>query len=162
MFDLYTDPQWNLIFCALIPFTTFFGTFRCWLVVFYVPSTARSFRDSIPIYCPLWRTWNSVNTPFPPRIQPGAVEWQSITLPLRHASSTFRISLVESLCGKANEAPGSLRRDEWAIPGTLFHQTSILTNNSAFALCIWNIKKFLLGRKLHTIFWQPNGIIPTK
>ena len=24
-----------------------------WLVVFYVPSTARSFRDSIPIYCPL-------------------------------------------------------------------------------------------------------------
>ena len=24
----------------------------CWLVVFYVPSTARSFRDGTPIYCP--------------------------------------------------------------------------------------------------------------
>ena len=23
-----------------------------WLVVFYVPSTARSFRDNTPIYCP--------------------------------------------------------------------------------------------------------------
>ena len=28
----------------------------CWLVVFYVPSTARSFRDDTPIYCPLQRT----------------------------------------------------------------------------------------------------------
>ena len=27
-----------------------------WLVVFYVPSTARSFRDGAPIYCPLRRT----------------------------------------------------------------------------------------------------------
>ena len=27
-----------------------------WLVVFNVPSTARSFRDSTPIYCPLRRT----------------------------------------------------------------------------------------------------------
>ena len=59
-----------------------------WLVVFYVPSTARSFRDGTPIYCPLRRTWSSVNTPFPPGIEPRAVSWQSITLPLRHASST--------------------------------------------------------------------------
>ena len=28
----------------------------CWLVVFNVPSTARSFRDGTPIYCPLRRT----------------------------------------------------------------------------------------------------------
>ena len=27
----------------------------CWLFVFNVPSTARSFRDSNPIYCPLRR-----------------------------------------------------------------------------------------------------------
>ena len=27
-----------------------------WLVVFYVPTTARSFRDGTPIYCPLRRT----------------------------------------------------------------------------------------------------------
>ena len=27
-----------------------------WLVVFYVPSTARTFRDSTPIYCPLRKT----------------------------------------------------------------------------------------------------------
>ena len=40
-----------------------------WLVVFYVPSTARSFRDSTPIYCPLRKMWSSVNTPFPTRIE---------------------------------------------------------------------------------------------
>ena len=40
------------------------------------------------IYCPL-RTWSSVNTPFPQGIEPRAVAWQSITLPLRHASSTL-------------------------------------------------------------------------
>ena len=32
------------------------GWLVCWLVVFYVPSTARSFRDDTPIYCPLRRT----------------------------------------------------------------------------------------------------------
>ena len=36
------------------------GDLVCWLVVFYVPSTARSFRDGTPIYCPLRRTWSSV------------------------------------------------------------------------------------------------------
>ena len=58
------------------------------LFVFYVPSTARSFKDGTPIYCPLRRTWNSVNTPYPPGIEPRAVVWQSITLPLHHASFT--------------------------------------------------------------------------
>ena len=32
------------------------GWLAVWLVVFYVPSTARSFRDGTPIYCPLQRT----------------------------------------------------------------------------------------------------------
>ena len=62
-----------------------------WLVVLYVPSTARSFRDGTPIYCPLRTTL--VFTPSPPEyipgIEPRVVAWQSITLPLRHASSTF-------------------------------------------------------------------------
>ena len=44
-----------------------------WVVVFYVPSTARSFRDGTPIYCPLWRTWSSVLTPFPLGIELWAV-----------------------------------------------------------------------------------------
>ena len=57
-----------------------------WLVVFDVPSTARSYRDGAPIYCPLRWTWSSVNTLFPTRIEPRAVVWQSITQPLRHAS----------------------------------------------------------------------------
>ena len=56
------------------------------LVVLSVPSTARSFRDCTPIYCPLQRTISSVFTPFPPGIEPRAVAWQSITQPLRHAS----------------------------------------------------------------------------
>ena len=60
-----------------------------WLVLFNVPSTARSFRDGTPIYCPLRRTWSSINTPFRPGIEPRAVARQSITLPLRYASSTW-------------------------------------------------------------------------
>ena len=60
----------------------------CFLFVFYIPSTARSFRDGTPIYCPLRRTRSSVNIPFPPGIEPRAVAWQSITLLLHHAGST--------------------------------------------------------------------------
>ena len=61
-----------------------------WLVVINVPSTARSFRDGTPIYCPLRRTCSSINTPFRPGIEPRAVALQSITLPaLRYASSTY-------------------------------------------------------------------------
>ena len=63
------------------------------LFVFYIPSIARSFGDGIPIYCPLRRTWSSVNTPFPLGIEPGVIAWQSITLPLRHASSTQCITI---------------------------------------------------------------------
>ena len=44
-----------------------------------------------PIYCPLQRTCSSINTPFQPVIEPRAVAWQSITLPLRYASSTFHL-----------------------------------------------------------------------
>ena len=55
--------------------------------MFYVSSTARSFRDGTPIYCPMWRTCSSVNKPFPPGIEPQVIRWQSITLALRHASS---------------------------------------------------------------------------
>ena len=43
------------------------------LFVFYVPSTARSFREGTPIYCPLRRMWISVNTPFPSGIEPQAI-----------------------------------------------------------------------------------------
>ena len=66
-----------------------------WLVVFNVPSTARSFRDGTPIYCPLRRTWSSINTPFRPGFEPRAVAWQSITLPLRYASSTGNEAVQE-------------------------------------------------------------------
>ena len=72
-----------------ILWATYFSTRNCslngmfcmvvWLVVFYVSSTARSFRDGTPIYCPLWRTWSSVFTPTPPGIKRLAVVWQSIT-----------------------------------------------------------------------------------
>ena len=56
-----------------------------WL--FYVSSTWRLFRDGTPLYCPLRRTWSSVFIPFPPGIEPRAVAWQSITLPLRHTAA---------------------------------------------------------------------------
>ena len=54
-----------------------------WLVVFNVPSTARSFRDGSPIYCPLRRTISSINTPFQLGIEPWAVAWQSIRIQSR-------------------------------------------------------------------------------
>ena len=64
--------------------------FHVCLFVFNVPSTARLFRDGTPIYCPLQRTWSSVNTPFPPPgIEPRVMAWQPIMLPLHHASSTL-------------------------------------------------------------------------
>ena len=46
----------------LIHYSNFFGSKGLvgWLVVFNVPSTARSFRDGTPIYCPLRRTWSHV------------------------------------------------------------------------------------------------------
>ena len=59
-----------------------------WLVVFNVPSTNRSFRDGVPIYCPLRRAWILVFTPSPPGTEPRVVAWQSITQPLPHASYT--------------------------------------------------------------------------
>ena len=43
---------------SMLVFT--WNKFVGWLVVFYVPSTARSFRDSTSIYCPLRRTWSLV------------------------------------------------------------------------------------------------------
>ena len=59
-------------------------------------STARSFRDGTPIYCPLRRTWSLVFTPSPLEIQPWAVAWQSITLPLCLASSTIWANTLRS------------------------------------------------------------------
>ena len=43
---------WCHDLCNITKAVTGFG----WLVVFYIPSTARSFRDGTPIYCPLRRT----------------------------------------------------------------------------------------------------------
>ena len=75
-----------------------------WLVVFNVPSTAWSFRDGTPIYSPLRRTWSSINTPFRPGIEPRAVAWQPISLPLRYASS------IKVLCKRlVNQSIGNHR-----------------------------------------------------
>ena len=85
------------------------------LFVFNVPSTARSFTDGTLIYCPLRRTWNSVNTPSRPGIDAGAVVWQSITLPLCHGSSSMRwrrlevnISLTDNVSVNLTHQHGSI------------------------------------------------------
>ena len=61
--------------------------------------------NSKVIYCPLRRTYSSVNTPFPTGIEPRVDAWQSIMLPLRHASSTGdasrrMTSLLTRICYK--------------------------------------------------------------
>ena len=83
--------HWALLFNIEIFLQTKVGL----LVVFNVPSTARSFRGGTPIYCPLWRTWSSINTPFRSGIEPQAVAWQSITLLLRYASSKKNPKQIE-------------------------------------------------------------------
>ena len=55
-------------------------------------------RPPPPIHCPLRRTCSSAFTPFPPGIEPRAVAWQSITLPLRHASSTHVCISKRPIC----------------------------------------------------------------
>ena len=71
----YLTRSWGGVFqrqacCVydLETFCTWIGLL--WVVVFYDPSTARSFRDGIPIYCSLSRTRSSFFTPFSPGIEP--------------------------------------------------------------------------------------------
>ena len=56
----------------------------------------RGHLDGAHIYSPLRRTWSSVFTPTSPGIEPRVVAWQSITQPLRHASSTNNISDINN------------------------------------------------------------------
>ena len=72
------------------------STMLNWLDVFYVPSTARSFRDGMPIYCPLQRTWSSIFKPFPQGIEPRAVAWQSISYTIA-APRQLHSSITRSL-----------------------------------------------------------------
>ena len=71
----------------------------CLCLNFYIPSTARSFRDGTPIYCLLRRTCSSVNTPFPTGFEPRAVAWSSIMLPLRHESSQCNVKMTNNWNG---------------------------------------------------------------
>ena len=109
--------------------------------MFNVPLTTRSFRDGTPIYCPLRRTWSSINTPFRPGIEPRVVAWQSITLPLSHASSNeFRrgmhLYLIELLFGKAivfNTV--HLIKFFWNIKDKVSNSLSGLRRN--YGICSW-------------------------
>ena len=91
------DPTSSKLAHVSDVFNLMFVCFWIWLVVFSVPSTARSFRDGTPIYCPLRRTWSSVFTPFPPGIEPQPVAWHSVTQPLSHASPTDCLGLTSLL-----------------------------------------------------------------
>ena len=68
--------------------------------MFCVPSTAGSFRDGTPIYCPLRRMWSSVNTPFPPGIAPGP----SCGSPLRYRCATPVSNVMVRLLGRCGAA----------------------------------------------------------
>ena len=57
VFSLYDIKISNLSACLFV-------------FMFYVPTTAMSFRDSNPIYCPLQRTWSSVNARRIHRMEP--------------------------------------------------------------------------------------------
>ena len=122
-----------------------------WLVVFSVPSPARSwsFRDGG--YCPLRRTWSSVYTPFPLRIEPRAVAWQSITQPLHHASSTKVINLWPNSLNVSGyvifcKSPNS----QWWINRQWYY--SILIPVNCFQCCF--ITFFLIKNHKH-LFFKP-------
>ena len=71
------------VLMAMFYFLTY-GWLLGWLVVFNVPSTARSFRDGTPFTVPCkGLEARKIHL----GIEPRAVAWQSITLPLRNASS---------------------------------------------------------------------------
>ena len=74
--------------------TTFTLWLVDWLIVFYVPSTARSFRDGISIYCPLRRTLSSINTPF----RPGIDNWLlTLCLITTYFEKFWTIKILQSL-----------------------------------------------------------------
>ena len=112
--------------------------------MFYVPSTARSFRDGTLIYCPLRRTWSSVSTPFQPGIEPRAVVWQSITLPLRHASSTNNQIQHISNCLIWRTLISILHF--WT---SIFWSTSYLKNASVLKIIQISLLYFYLVRRDH-------------
>ena len=94
-----------------------------WLVVFYVPSTARSFRDGTPIYCPLRRTWSSVFTPFSPELT--RIQYPTLTIDPRRSLSTCLHrqvhklpNLLHSRAALSNSYPKALRAKQW---GSLSH-----------------------------------------
>ena len=60
-----------------------------WLVVFYVPLTARSFRGGTPFTAPCEERGARV-------LHRSYRKWQSITLPLHHASSSSVYSYIIS------------------------------------------------------------------
>ena len=91
-------------------FEAWFG----WLVVFNVPSTARSFRDGTPIYCPLRMTWSSINSlhrsdresnPGPSHGSPLRYRWatrSSWTLILESITKTSRSYKMKGIKGSNN------------------------------------------------------------
>ena len=93
-----------------------------WLVVFYVPSTARSFSDGTPTYCPLRRTWSSVFTPFPRRTNPGP----SLGSPLHYHCATPASWKAEAMNINQNAVS---RMVVMVIAGTRheFHRTHFIT-----------------------------------
>ena len=82
------------------------------------------------------RTWSSINTPFWPGFEPRVVAWQSITLPLRYASSVLcwmafnanktpkwiNQSFIMITCTCSREYLGFVRGSDW------FHYCSANTH----------------------------------
>ena len=63
-----------------------------WLVVFNIPSTARSFTNGTPFYCRL-RFFTLFPLGIEPRL-PLAIAWQSITQPLHHTTGQLSWRLI--------------------------------------------------------------------
>ena len=85
-----------------------------WLVVFNVPSTARSLRDGAPICCPLWRTWSVVLHHPHRESNPGSLGGSNSWGVYGYISYSARWCLLEI---EKVKSQGALQWTPWALTG---------------------------------------------
>ena len=130
----------------------------CLFVCVLVPSTARSFRDGTPIYCPLRRTRSSVNSPFPLGIEPGP----SRDSPLRYRCATPAPSIPYVFFPYVTECDPILEQISYPARRGRYvdgwHIKSCLIEAGTFTQFLYNLHHHTLKNKTNIQF-KINGLI---